>query len=29
MSDTQDPAWDYVDRSAAIAALDRFADLHP
>jgi hypothetical protein len=29
MSDTQNPAWDYVDRSAAIAALDRFADLHP
>jgi hypothetical protein len=29
MSDTQNPAWDYVDRSGAIAALDRFADLHP
>ena len=29
MGDTQNPAWDYVDRSAAIAAIDRFADLHP
>src|SRR5215211_7456581 len=29
MSDMQNPAWDYVDRSAAIAAIDRFADLHP
>jgi hypothetical protein len=29
LSETQNPAWDYVDRSATISALDRFADLHP
>jgi hypothetical protein len=27
LSDTHNPAWDYIDRPATIAALDRFGDL--
>ena len=29
IGNTQNPAWEYVDRSAAIDAIDRFAEFHP